>query len=858
MSFEDTNDTKTAGPMRTLGRFFRSLGWTGSPEQEQGILRIIIPMSFLGYLFIDRPDVNSETELWTKGITFILAFLTFAVILFSTTLKWPQKSVARRIIGIISDIGALSYGLFLTGPMGAPWYGVFLWVTLGNGFRYGEKYLYVSCVASLGGFAAVVATTPYWSANIELSIGLAVTLLVIPAYSGVLIRRLNEALHRADSASRAKSDFLSCMSHEIRTPLNGILGMTDLLRLKPLASEDKECVDTIHASGQALARQINDILDLSKIEAGELTLETIEFDLYALVNTTLRIFQPQAMSKLLQLQENINPRTPYLLKGDPHKLRQVIINLVGNAIKFTEQGFITVRIHPRELEGDTVLLRFEVTDTGIGIPPERQAAIFEPFTQADDSVTRSYGGTGLGTTICKNIVELMGGEIGIQSTPGIGTTFWFDIPFELDGDQEVNAATSWAANCRVLYIEPKGSTGDGCSHLLDAWGICYDTTSSVGEANRILDTGSPTGPYDAVIMDHLPYSVELMSLLEHIETGEHHENTSVILLNDSAAITQDTVHWHDRLYILNGNNNRNMLLNALHASFSRHSTEEDVVHIAHHQVRAQQSTRSLTVLIADDNATNRIVLQRMLEKLGHRCSIVNGGTAALEELEVNHYDAVIIDKNMPDLGGIETYQAYSLANGGNPPVEFIVLTADATEESRQAVNSAGIDLFMTKPVSLVRLQETLACIKAEGKPGRQEPAVETQLEQQDTRDDFQSLPVLNEAGFEELVSLAGSNHSFITDLVNNFRADAGNDIQGLEAAVANRNLEKFRDYAHALKGGALYLGLEHLARLSLEAQEISEDDFRQSAITRIQAIQAAIDEALKALKEKEDNLEATG
>jgi len=176
--------------MHALGQFCRSLGWAGTPEQEQGILRIVIPMSFLGYLFLDKPDVNSESELWVKGVIFILVFLAFALTLFVTTLKWSHKSVSRRVIGIISDIGALSYGLYLTGPMGAPWYGVFLWVTLGNGFRYGEKYLYLSCIASLGGFAAVVASTPYWSANIELAIGLAITLLVIPAYSGVLIRRL--------------------------------------------------------------------------------------------------------------------------------------------------------------------------------------------------------------------------------------------------------------------------------------------------------------------------------------------------------------------------------------------------------------------------------------------------------------------------------------------------------------------------------------------------------------------------------------------------------------------------------------------------------------------------------------------
>jgi len=842
--------------MHALGQFCRSFGWSGTPEQEQGILRIAIPMSFLGYLFFNKPGIHSESGLWATGIIFILVFLVFAFSLFVTTLLWPQQSVSRRVIGIVSDIGALSYGLFLTGPMGAPWYGVFLWVTLGNGFRYGENYLYLSCLASLIGFGSVVATTPYWSTNITLAIGLAITLLVIPAYSGILIRRLNEALDRADAASRAKSDFLSCMSHEIRTPLNGILGMADLLRLRPLAADDKECVDTIHASGQALARQINDILDLSKIEAGELSLENVEFDLYALVSTTLRIFQPQVASKQLQLQENVDPRTPWLLHGDPHKLRQVIINLVGNALKFTEQGFITVRIHPREITDDQVLLRFEVTDTGIGIPLERQAAIFEPFTQADNSVSRSYGGTGLGTTICKNIVVLMGGKIGIQSTPGVGTTFWFDLPFAAEDRQATVASLAWAGDCSVLYVD--NGTDNGISDALDTWGIKYEPAATLEQATELLECRSPSEPYDAIVIEHARYSHELVSLLTDIENNNKLKHTSVILFTDHTFLCEEDVYRHDRLYIMGLEPDTNILLNTLHASYSRHSTEEDIVHIAHHQVRAQSRSRRLAVLIADDNATNRIVLRRMLEKLGHQCSVVDGGTAALEQLEEGHFDAVIIDKNMPDLGGVEAFEAYSLAHGGNPPVEFIVLTADATEESREACRSAGIERFMTKPVSLVKLQETLSTVKATGQAIAQEPASNKSSADPVDVQDSSTLPVIDDAEFENLVNLAEGNQAFISDLIRNFETDADNDIRGLEAAVANQDISKFRDFAHAIKGGALYLGLSRLAQLSLEAQQTDEDAFRRTGIACIQALQTAADEAIRALHDRESALEVIG
>jgi two-component system sensor histidine kinase RpfC len=546
------------------------------------------------------------------------------------------------------------------------------------------------------------------------------------------------------------------------------------------------------------------------------------------------------------------------LHGDPHKLRQVIINLVGNAIKFTEQGFITVRVHPRVLDNNSTLLRFEVTDTGIGIPPERQAAIFDPFTQADDSVSRSYGGTGLGTTICKNIVELMGGEIGIQSTPGVGTTFWFDIPFTVMSRQAGNTRLSWASESRVLYIQSKSGSGSDISNQLDTWGIRHDSVATLGQAALQLENCPAPTPYDALLVDHATYSDELVSLLATIENSTELRNTSVILLTESAAMLRDDYILQDRLYILKDSNDMNMLLNSLHACYSRHSTEEDIVHIAHHQIRAQTSTRTLRVLIADDNATNRIVLQRMLEKLGHQCAVVDGGTAALEQLEENHYDAVIIDKNMPDLGGVETYQAYSMAHGGNPPVEFIVLTADATEESREAVNSAGINLFMTKPVSLIRLQETLAAVRTSGQPGTQEPTPEMEPAPVPNMQASDAPPVINDEEFEGLVSLAGGNQAFITDLIRNFETDAGNDIRGLEAAVASNDLSQFRDYAHALKGGALYLGLSRLAQLSMEAQFMDEDAFRQTGIASVQAIQQAADDAITALQDRQHALQAIG
>jgi len=822
------------------------VGWSSQPEQEQGVLRIGITLAILAYLFLNWPSSARGLELWAAGVQVMLGFLVYSLGIFIATLIWPKPSVSRRIFGIVSDITALSYGLYLTGAMGAPWYGVYLWVILGNGFRYGENYLYVSGAASLIGFGAVVLAAPYWARHQELAIGLAVTLLVIPAYSAILIRRLSEARQRADAASRAKSDFLSRMSHEIRTPLNGMLGMTDLLRTRPLAAEDREYVETIYASGKALAHQIDEILDLSKIEAGQLSLEYLEFDLYALINTTLRIFEPQAYAKHLQLQETINPKTPFLLYGDPHKLRQIIINLIGNAVKFTDHGFVSLRVYPREQSDGQVVLRFEVADTGNGIPEDRLESIFEPFAQANSSVYRSYGGTGLGTTICKHLVELMGGAIGVQSAANVGTTFWFDLPFEVAKRENLNGDHSWTAQCRVVYLRGQYGGSGEVDLMLRKWQMPLRTIHSLGEAMQLVSGAQPgTDIFDALILDGVPYSSGLESLLALLDGDHSFTSMPVILIgveNYSPGIADRA---HDRLFVFRNPVDKRMLFNTLHACCSRHSTEEDVIHFARQQTKQQPTSRCLNVLIGDDNATNRLVLQRMLEKMGHQCTAVTGGEEVLTALEDSQYDVAIVDKNMPDMNGIDVFSAYSMAHGGHPPTRFVILTADATAEARDACTAAGIEYFLTKPVSLTRLHEALVKATVAEQGHEQKPA---EAERR-AKPDIDSRIIDNEE-LEKLKLLAGGDGNFMRDMVANFERDAEQDINGLELAVARRDWQGFRDSAHALKGAALYLGLRQLAALSAEAQNLDQKAFERLGIEKIQTIRRAADSAVKALRER--------
>ena len=830
------------------------VGWKGTSDQEQGLLRIGISLTFLIYLAFDWPHTEAAQDLAHTSLVFIGSFLSFSVLFFVSTLIWPAPWVSRRAASIIIDISALSYGLYLTGATGAPWYGVYLWVTLGNGFRYGEKYIYLSAAASLVGFGTVMFVSSYWEGHRELGFGLAATLLVIPGYSALLIRRLNEAKHKADKASRAKSEFLSRMSHEIRTPLNGILGMTELLRTRLLAPEDREYVETIYASGKTLAHQIDDILDLSRIESGQLQIEEIEFDLFALISTTLRIFEAQATEKGIALQETINPNTPFLLFGDPHKLRQVIINLVGNAMKFTDKGFVSLRVYPREEEAGRVKLRFEVADTGAGIAEGRLEQIFEPFTQEDSSVSRQYGGTGLGTTICKHLVKLMDGRIGVQSRRGFGTTFWFDLPFKLVDLPEHDKTNAWTRDCRVVCLQHEGVRGGDLLESLGGWKIPCTVARNLQDCRQRIGGMRAAGQsVDALLIDGVPYGPELDTLLADSMDDGVSGSVPVILVGGERYPQDIARRAHDHFFVLNRPLDKRALFNVLHACYSRHSTEDDVIHIASRQHINPDAGLQLSVLIGDDNATNRIVLQRMLEQMGHQCVAVDGGEAVLLSLEENEYDVVIVDKNMPDMGGLEVYSAFTLAQDMASTVPFIILTADATQESRDACMSAGIQYFLTKPVSMSSLHEVLFdAVQQTAKDSVDDVSVE------EAGIACEGLCIIDDGDIEKLELLGGGDDQFMRDIITNFEGDANRDIRALESALANHDLIAFRDSAHALKGAAMYLGLKQLAALSAQAQNMREQDFPDNGITGLRLLQQATDNALDALRNRVNSPRKTG
>jgi two-component system, sensor histidine kinase RpfC len=668
----------------------------GNPELQSALVRLGFWVFALSYVGLGAMSGYYQVDSEYYFVLFTVYLVLFGGMLVSilTQAEWR----GRRYLGLALDITGTSLAIFLTREAVSPFYLLYIWIFISYGTRYGRSYLAAASVVSVLAYNLVLVALNEWQRHTYEAVFFLLLLVLLPLYQYSLLRKLQAARREAELANKAKGDFLAVMTHELRTPLTGVIGMAHLLQTTRLTPEQREYVDSITGSAELLRGIIGDVLDLSKIEANKLKLESIPFDLRAAILETCNALQGRALEKGLELIVRVARDVPGEVRGDALRVRQILFNLVGNAVKFTDRGEVTISAAVRPAEAGLLKphLLLEVADTGIGIPREKIAAIFEGFWQADDSTTRRYGGTGLGTTIARDLTRLMGGRIAVESEPAKGTRFSVRLPLLPEGAaQTSDAGGERLVGLKALVYECNPAGRRLIADICTREGMVCRAADDIGRLAALAD---PAHVPDILIIADAADRQDLPALLGVFRR----------------VVGRDLPHLFLTYASRRGSHEAEYAGNCLHKPFLPEALVARILQVLgrgeagiaapelpEESVPAAAGLSAADdagILVAEDNDIAAKVIKALLAKQGVEVTRVRDGEEALNHARSGCFAAALVDLRMPKLDGIEFTRAYRSEEARGEHLPIIALTADAAEEAKAECLAAGMDDFLAKPI----------------------------------------------------------------------------------------------------------------------------------------------------------------